>query len=88
MTNRNFELPPVSQRQDGEHRRVGFELEFSGIDLAQTVAAVQSALDSRVVSKSAAEVELEVTFKIDTDGLVSVSARDLELPPGVTINNR
>lgn len=71
MTNCIYELPPVPYRQDGEHRRVGFELEFSGIDLAQTVAALQTVLKARVVSESAAEVELEVedlgTFNIEID---------------------
>lgn len=54
-----FELPPRQNRDDGKPRRVGFELEFSGIELQQTVAAVKASLNADMVSQTLAEVELE-----------------------------
>ena len=67
----DFALPPRCARADGEERRVGFELEFSGIGLETTAAALQAALDARVVSRSAAEIELETAdlgiFKVEID---------------------
>jgi hypothetical protein len=66
-----FELPPKPEKDDGEPRRVGFELEFSGIELRLTADTLQSALDARVVSQSAAEVELEAAglgkFNVEID---------------------
>ncbi len=68
---RQFELPPRPQKDDGEERRVGFEIEFSGIDLRATTAAVKDALGASIVSQSAAEVELEAgdlgKFNIEVD---------------------
>ena len=68
---RAFALPPEQYKNNGEPRRVGFELEFSGINLQDTVATFQSALDSQIVSESAAEVELEAEglgkFNIEID---------------------
>ena len=66
-----FELPPRPQKDDGETRRVGFEIEFSGIDLQQTTEAVKTALSAKIVSQTAAEVELEAgdlgVFNIEID---------------------
>lgn len=55
-----FELPPRIKRDDGSTRRVGFELEFSGIDLDATAAALQSSLGAALTSKTAAERVLQV----------------------------
>lgn len=66
MTNEDtgrFELPPTADKDDGEPRRVGFELEFSGIELRHTAESLESALAAKVVSHSAAE------FELDADGL-------------------
>ena len=66
-----FELPPRPRKDDGETRRVGFEIEFSGIDLQQTTAAVKTALNADIISDTAAEVELEAgdlgVFNIEID---------------------
>lgn len=52
-------------------RRVGFEIEFSGIDLRATTDAVKSALKAKIVSQTEAEVELEAgdlgKFNIEID---------------------
>ena len=57
---RRFELPPQVNRHDGRPRLVGFELEFSGIDLDDTVAALRSALGGEIQSESAAERSVQV----------------------------
>lgn len=66
-----FELPPRVKRDDGRIRRVGFELEFSGIDLDQTAAALQASLDARARSETAAERVLESQalgeFRVELD---------------------
>lgn len=75
-----FELPPRQHKDDGEARRVGFELEFSGIDLRTTADTVKSALNAKIVSHSVAEIELEAddlgkfNVEIDWDFLKRVSA--------------
>jgi hypothetical protein len=55
-----FDLPPTLKRDDGGIRRVGFELEFSGIDLDATAAALQASLGASLKSETAAERVLQV----------------------------
>ena len=50
-----FDLPPEANKDDGSPRRIGFELEFSGISLDETAKAVQSALGGELQSESSAE---------------------------------
>ena len=67
----SFTLPPRPTRDDGEERRVGFELEFSGIGLHETIEALQDSLGARVESRTAAECKLTVdelgTFNVELD---------------------
>jgi hypothetical protein len=62
MTEQNgrFDLPPQANKDDGSPRVVGFELEFSGITLDETVAALQSALGGQLRSENAAERVIHV----------------------------
>jgi hypothetical protein len=53
-----FELPPQPFKDNGDVRRVGFELEFSGIDLQQTVDTVKRVLNASIRHRTEAEVEL------------------------------
>ncbi len=66
-----FTPPPVLHKQDGTPRRVGFELEFTGLTLDQTVAALNASLGGVVAEISAAERKLEVedlgAFNIELD---------------------
>jgi len=55
-----FELPPKVSKDDGGPRMVGFELEFSGITLDDTVAAIHSSLGGELQSETAAERILHV----------------------------
>jgi hypothetical protein len=68
---RRFELPPQITRHDGRPRQIGFELEFSGIDLDDTVAALRSALDGELQAESAAERTVQVDalgkFNVELD---------------------
>ena len=50
-----YRLPPVRQAADGRVRTVGFELEFSGLTLDATAAAVRHALGGEIHRVSAAE---------------------------------
>jgi len=55
-----YQKPPQSRNDNGELRRVGFELEFSGIGLEQSVAAVETALGGKIGAQTAAETTIEV----------------------------
>lgn len=70
-TRSDFKLPPRLCRKDGAPRRVGFELEFSGLSIDQTAAVLQSTLGGQLHRKSAAERELRVdglgSFNIELD---------------------
>ena len=67
----HFELPPEVTRDDGSMRRVGFELEFSGIDLDAAAAALQASLGASLKSETAAERVLQVEslgeFRVELD---------------------
>ena len=63
MTDANdssYPLPPTTQTADGDTRRVGFELEFSGIPLDEASDAVRHALSARVTDETHAETKMEV----------------------------
>lgn len=66
-----FNNPPVTSKQDGTPRCVGFELEFTGLTLDQTVAALKDSLGGVPESTSVAENKLHVehlgTFNIELD---------------------
>jgi len=66
-----FINPPITSKQDGSPRRVGFELEFTGLTLDQTLAALNSSLKGVPESTSVAERKLHVenlgTFNIELD---------------------
>lgn len=88
MTNQNtrFDLPPTVARADGQPRRVGFELEFTGLTIDQTAAVLQSALGGELRTCSAAERELRVDglgeFNIELDwDFLKRKATDAENAP-------
>jgi hypothetical protein len=66
-----FRLPTVTCNSEGRPRKVGFELEFTGLDLEQTTAIVERVFSSRHSSKSQADAVVEVaelgTFTIELD---------------------
>ncbi|GAB6110522.1 amidoligase family protein [Desulfomicrobium salsuginis] len=55
----SFHMPPHLGTGDGRPRRVGFELEFSGISLDDAVAALEKSMGGRVASRTAAEVRFQ-----------------------------
>jgi len=66
-----FEEPPLPQRDDGEARRVGFELEFSGVSLDAAASALRGALGGETVSADAAQQRIDVPgsghFNVEID---------------------
>lgn len=66
-----FDLPAVTLKADGNPRLVGFELEFSGIDLDQAAMALKTSLGAESRSESVAEHELHVEsvgdFNVELD---------------------
>ena len=66
-----FRMPPVTDTSAGGTRRVGFELEFGGLTMESTSAAVHDALGGELVRRSAAEATVEVDglglFQIEVD---------------------
>jgi len=55
-----YELPPVIDKEDGNLRMVGFELEFSGLTLEQAANTLQSSLGGKLNQVSAVERVLHV----------------------------
>ncbi|QKX17833.1 amidoligase family protein [Microbulbifer sp. YPW1] len=53
-----FKMPPVRETASGNPRRVGFELEFSGLTLKTAANAVAAALGGELQQDSAAEMSL------------------------------
>jgi hypothetical protein len=77
----NYIIPDVLNNSDGDTRTAGFELEFSGITLADTVDAVCNVLQGNTASQTAAEVELDTAhgsfnIEIDWDFLKRTAADD------------
>ncbi len=71
-TSRNdFPLPPSPRNDAGEYRRVGFELEFSGVTMDQAAAALADSLGAKTRDQSVAETRLEVDelgeFNVELD---------------------
>ena len=68
---RTFEIPPTLKNSEGNTRCVGFEVEFSGTNLTQTVEALRSVFSAEIVSQSEAEVLLNVSdlgkFNVEID---------------------
>lgn len=66
-----YPLAPVTKNQQGAIRKVGFELEFSGLSLAQTIATVKAVYACEEISSTAAECKLEAAalgrFGIEID---------------------
>ncbi|MEM1188227.1 MAG: amidoligase family protein [Pseudomonadota bacterium] len=51
----SFKHPPATTTDSGERRRVGFELEFSGVSLDEASRAVADSLSAPVIQQSSAE---------------------------------
>lgn len=66
-----FKLPPRLHNQSGQPRKVGFELEFTGVDIEQAGNSLKAELGGELQIKSIAESELRVPelgkFKIELD---------------------
>jgi len=65
-----FALPRQTRREDGGVRRVGFELEFTGLDLQQASTALARGLDGRIVRETSSEHVVETAlgdFAVEVD---------------------
>ncbi|RRJ82848.1 amidoligase family protein [Aestuariirhabdus litorea] len=73
MTNETasrYRLPPRRERASGAERRVGFELEFSGVSLEQASAAVEALPGGRIVDSTVAERVIDTDlgrFRVELD---------------------
>jgi hypothetical protein len=69
-----FHTPPVTHNPDGEERRAGFELEFTGIDMGQAAEVIRQLFGGEVVKISTFEFRIPDTrfgtFKLELDALV------------------
>ncbi|MCR8923832.1 amidoligase family protein [Dasania sp. GY-MA-18] len=76
----DFKLPPVMLNASGHPRRVGFELEFSGLSLEQAASAILTTLGGTIVQQTAAEQVIRVdalgdfTVEIDWSYLKRIAA--------------
>ena len=53
--------PPLANNRDGEKRRIGVELELSGLELDQITELVQDLLGGQIVKTSRYEARIEKT---------------------------
>ncbi len=70
MSKQQFNIPLNPTKDNGEPRRVGFELEFTGISLEQAMSALRSVMagDLDVVSHFEQKLECEIgTFVLELD---------------------
>ncbi|MEO0764303.1 MAG: amidoligase family protein, partial [Pseudomonadota bacterium] len=57
---RAWPLPPVTQTDQGDPRRVGLELEFTGLSVAETAALLAERFDAVIDVRSRHDVAAEV----------------------------
>ena len=66
-----FKLPPLLHNHSGQIRKVGFELEFTGLDIEQAGKILKAALGGELQIKSITESVLQVPelgdFKVELD---------------------
>ena len=83
-TSEQFQQPPVTRTDAGETRRVGFELEFSGISLDQAANILHEQLGGEFGASSAAQKILRVeglgefSIELDWDYLQRTAAESAE----------
>ncbi len=76
-----YKLPSVPRTRDGACRKVGFELEFTGLDLDRTVRVVTTVLNGTRMHESAAACVVDVpdlgefTVELDWDFLKKKAAQ-------------
>lgn len=67
----DYQIPPRPQRADGQSRRVGFEIEFSGLSLDAASKAVVDCFAGQVVEENEAAKKVRVdglgTFGVEID---------------------
>jgi len=67
----DFKIPTRTQTDSGSARNVGFELEFTGLELDTTIGVVVRALNGHELKRSAAHAEIEVEdlgmFNVELD---------------------
>ncbi len=83
-----FARPPRFARRDGDERRVGFELEFTGLNIDQVGECLEQALGGTLITESAAERRLQVSdvgefnIELDWDYLKKRAAQEDDAAPG------
>lgn len=85
-----FQLPQRAHTKQGDLRRVGFEIEFSGLSLQQATDTVIHCLDGELVEQTEAEKSIQVeglgVFQVEIDwtllkDVASASANDSKSVP-------
>lgn len=77
-----YGMPSVERTADGDRRRVGFELEFSGVGLEQAIDTVNTALGGKIGAQTVAETTIavddlgEFIVELDWDYLKRTAAEE------------
>ena len=87
----SFHAPPRATTADGSPRRVGFELEFSGVGLEQIAHRLAELLGGRVAPESTFRFEIvgtslgTFTVEVDARALTERRYRDHLAKLGITL---
>ncbi|MEX0661525.1 MAG: amidoligase family protein [Balneolaceae bacterium] len=62
MSTTSFITPPITTNPSGEERRVGYEFEFTGVDMKDITEVIQSLFGGSIKQKSTYEIDVENTL--------------------------
>lgn len=86
ISGHRYDLPPLLHNADGTLRRVGFELEFSGVEVDEAIQVIKSVFNAEEVSKSSVSSSLQVAqlgkfgIEIDWEFLKQVAEKNADDP--------
>ncbi|HYW96181.1 MAG TPA: amidoligase family protein, partial [Bacteroidales bacterium] len=81
--NREFQLPPVLRNEKGDYRKIGFEIEFSGVSSSKVAELIRSEFGGTIEKKNRYYINItgsspgDFTVKIDTSFLYEKKYRKL-----------
>lgn len=64
-------IPPITENDEGNQRKVGFELEFAGLELSKTAEIIQQVFGGEIIEENRYEFKIKETelgdFRVELD---------------------